>query len=85
MRSTSRKRRKETERSADGSFGGAAFGKTVELPIAVQTLPGEYAVTVSFRLKEDTVWGKRYHEVAFGQGVYEVEAPAKAENRRNLK
>ena len=29
--------------------------KTVELPIAVQTLPGEYAVTVSFRLKEDTV------------------------------
>ena len=30
--------------------------KTVELPIAVQTLPGEYAVTVSFRLKEDTVW-----------------------------
>ena len=53
--------------------------KTVELPIAVQTLPGEYAVTVSFRLKEDTVWGKRGHEVAFGQGVYEVEAPAKAE------
>ena len=53
--------------------------KTVELPIAVQTLPGEYAVTVSFRLKEDTIWGKRGHEVAFGQGVYEVEAPAKAE------
>ena len=38
--------------------------KTVELPIAVQTLPGEYAVTVSFRLKEDNVWGKRGHEVA---------------------
>ena len=36
-------------------------------------------MTVSFRLKEDTVWGKRGHEVAFGQGVYEVEAPAKAE------
>ena len=53
--------------------------KTVELPIAVQILPGEYAVTVSFRLKEDTVWGRRGHEVAFGQGVYEVEAPAKAE------
>lgn len=53
--------------------------KTAELPIAVQTLPGEYAVTVSFRLKEDTVWGKRGHEVAFGQGVYEVEAPAETE------
>ena len=47
-----------------------------ELPIPVQTLPGEYAVTVSFRLKEDTVWAERGHEVAFGQGVYQVEAPA---------
>ena len=27
LRGNSRKRRKETERSADGSFGGAAFGK----------------------------------------------------------
>ena len=52
--------------------------ETVTLPIPVQTLPGEYAVTVSFRLKEDTVWAKRGHEVAFGQGVYKVEAPAKA-------
>ena len=53
--------------------------ETVTLPVPVQTLPGEYAVTVSFRLKEDTVWAKRGHEVAFGQGVYKVEAPAKAE------
>ena len=52
--------------------------ETISLPIPVQTLPGEYAVTVSFRLKEDTVWAKRGHEVAFGQGVYKVEAPAKA-------
>ena len=52
--------------------------ETVSLPIPVQNLPGEYAVTVSFRLKEDTVWAKRGHEVAFGQGVYKVEAPAKA-------
>ena len=51
--------------------------ETVSLPIPVQNLPGEYAVTVSFRLKEDTVWAKRGHEVAFGQGVYKVEAPAK--------
>ena len=52
--------------------------ETISLPIPVQNLPGEYAVTVSFRLKEDTVWAKRGHEVAFGQGVYKVEAPAKA-------
>lgn len=48
--------------------------ETYELPFGVQTLPGEYAVTVSFRLKEDTVWAERGHEVAFGQGVYLVEA-----------
>ena len=48
-----------------------------DLPVKVQTLPGEYTVTVSFRLKEDTLWAKRGHEVAFGQGVYQIEAPAK--------
>lgn len=52
--------------------------ETLALPIAVQTLPGEYAVTVSFRLKEDTVWAARGHEVAFGQGIYKVAAPEKA-------
>lgn len=46
------------------------------LPFGVQKKPGEYAVTVSFRLKEDTLWAKRGHEVAFGQYVYQVEAPA---------
>ena len=39
------------------------------------TEPGEYAVTVSFCLKEDTDWAKKGHEVAFGQGVYRVEVP----------
>lgn len=36
---------------------------------------GEYVVTVSFVLKEDTLWAQRGHEVAFGQGIYEIEAP----------
>lgn len=36
---------------------------------------GEYVVTVSFVLKEDTLWARRGHEVAFGQGIYEIEAP----------
>lgn len=48
--------------------------ETYGLPVPVQTLPGEYTVTVSFLLKEDTVWAERGHEVAFGQGVYQVEA-----------
>lgn len=31
----------------------------------------EFAVTVSFTLKEDTLWAKAGHEIAFGQYVYE--------------
>ena len=42
------------------------------LPFMVPALPGEYAVTISFRLKEDTNWAKKGHEVAFGQGVIAV-------------
>ena len=44
--------------------------KTYSLPFAKETLPGEYTVTVSFRLKEDQIWAKAGHEVAFGQYVY---------------
>lgn len=32
----------------------------------------EYALTVSFRLKEDMLWAKAGHETAFGQHVYPV-------------
>lgn len=34
--------------------------------------PGEYTITVSFLLKEDTKWAKKGHEVAFGQSVYRL-------------
>ena len=44
--------------------------KTYPLPFAKETLPGEYTVTVSFRLKEDQIWAKAGHEVAFGEYVY---------------
>lgn len=54
--------------------------KMYELPISVQTLPGEYAVTVSFRLKESTLWAECGHEVAFGQGIYEVSDPVQEKN-----
>ena len=40
------------------------------LPFMVPALPGEYAVTISFRLKEDTSWAKKGHEVAFGPVSY---------------
>ena len=35
--------------------------KTYPLPFAKETLPGEYTVTVSFRLKEDQIWAKAGH------------------------
>ena len=49
--------------------------RTYPLPFEKQSVPGEYAVTASFRLKEDTAWAGQGHEVAFGQSVvYAVEA-----------
>lgn len=41
-----------------------------ELPFAVPEGAGEYTVTVSFCLKEDTAWAAAGHEVAFGQAVF---------------
>lgn len=45
-----------------------------QLPGAKQIYAGEYTITVSFLLKEDTSWAKAGHEVAFGQYVYQIEA-----------
>ena len=42
------------------------------LPFGKQTEPGEYAVTVSFLLREDTPWAKAGYETAFGQGIWSV-------------
>ena len=50
---------------------------TYALPLAKEEKPGEYAVTVSFHLKEDKAWAEAGHEVAFGQYVYQVEEPKK--------
>ena len=47
------------------------------LPVAKETKAGEYVVTVSFLLKEDTAWAPKGHEVAFGQYVYEVQGEPK--------
>ena len=51
--------------------------KTYPLPFAPMEKPGEYAVTVSFRLREETAWAPRGHEIAFGQGVWTVEGAPK--------
>ena len=51
--------------------------ETYALPLAKEEKAGEYAVTVSFHLKEDKVWAKAGHEVAFGQYVYKVKVPKK--------
>jgi len=39
------------------------------LLLDVPDQPGEYAITVSFHLKADTVWEKSGYEIAFGQHV----------------
>lgn len=47
--------------------------KEYALPLSRPEKPGEYTVTVSFLLKEDTLWAKAGHEAAFGQFTYSVE------------
>ena len=41
--------------------------KTYALPFGKQQRAGEYTVTVSFLLREKTLWAEAGHEVAFGQ------------------
>ena len=50
---------------------------TYSLPVAGPEKPGEYVVTVSFRLKEAEDWAPVGHEVAFGQAVFQVEGQSK--------
>ena len=51
--------------------------KEYALPFKKEEKAGEYTVTVSFHLKEDKPWAKAGYEIAFGQYVYQVEAPVK--------
>lgn len=64
---------KEIKRVAMDTDVAPLSEKEYTLPIPKMTKKGEYAVTVSFLLKEDTIWASKGHEVAFGQYVYEVE------------
>ena len=55
-------------------MGEAAYA----VPFPAQTLGGEYALTASFRLREDTPWAEKGFEVAFGQSVYTIAAPVRS-------
>ena len=46
--------------------------ETYPIPFAAETEAGEYVITVSFLLKDDTKWAKKGYEIAFGQGIYKV-------------
>lgn len=50
--------------------------QTSSLPLPLMEQSGEYVITVSFHLREETIWAKAGHEIAFGQGVYEIARPA---------
>ncbi len=52
-----------------------AFGPDLKKDAVCFTKDGEYAVTVSFLLKEDTLWEKKGYEIAFGQSVITVGKP----------
>ena len=47
--------------------------QTINLPIPAQTVEGEYSVDVALVLKEDNLWAKAGHEVAFGQYIYTIQ------------
>ena len=42
----------------------------IPLPFRAPDTPGEYAVTVSFRTREDSAWAEAGYEIAFGQGTW---------------
>lgn len=54
--------------------------KEFEVPVEKKTYPGEYVITVSFVLKEDTKWAESGYEIAFGQGIYRVAGERKLIN-----
>lgn len=54
--------------------GRAAY----ELPLSVPEEAGEYTITVSFHLRQDTSWAAAGHEVAWDQAVVEVAQEASA-------
>lgn len=52
----------------------ALSAKEYDLDLPEFNISGEYVITVSFVLKEDTLWADKGHEVAFSQCVFNVKA-----------
>lgn len=64
--------------------GNKVFEKTIKIDVKASSEEyikidypdikenGEYTYNVSMRLSEDTLWGEKGHEVAFGQEVYSI-------------
>ena len=46
--------------------------KSYPLELSKQTESGEYAITVSFHLREPDIWAERGYEIAFGQYIYRI-------------
>lgn len=57
------------EKELDGIYVAPESRLSFPMPFVVPEEPGEYAVTISFHLKQDTCWARAGHEVAFGQAV----------------
>ena len=47
--------------------------KEYKIPFKEHHSPGEYAVTVSFRMLKNELWAEKGYEVAFGQGIYKID------------
>ncbi|BCN29961.1 glycoside hydrolase family 2 TIM barrel-domain containing protein [Anaeromicropila herbilytica] len=53
----------------------------IELPNCMDN--GEYAYNVSMKLRKDTLWAKKGHEVAFGQMIHKKEEDVKEDSSGN--
>lgn len=60
------------ERVEISTCAGPLGEERVPLPFAIPEKEGEYVITVSFELKQDTVWAEAGYEIAFGQKVISV-------------
>ncbi len=51
----------------------------VSLPLPALPAEAEYALTLSFRLREDTLWARCGHEVAYGECIFYEKGKAKTD------
>ena len=73
----------ELSRTTIATAVAAGESATYPLPFALPKEPGEYAVDVSFRLREPQAWAPAGHEVASEQAVYTVDgAPGRRPSGR---